>query len=49
MEWFGNWYLVYRDEDQMQQLTAAAGIPARCCSYGCEAQGVNLYLAAVKD
>jgi len=46
MEWLGNWYLVYRDADQLRSLAIGAGIPPAAVSLGAEPQGVDLLLIA---
>jgi len=46
MEWFGNWYLTYRSENQLRGLATAAGIPQSAAVYGAEPLGVILYLSA---
>jgi extracellular factor (EF) 3-hydroxypalmitic acid methyl ester biosynthesis protein len=48
MEWIGNWYLIYRDEQSLRSVAAAAGFPAQQVKMGAEAQGVNLYLSATQ-
>lgn len=48
MEWMGLWYLVYRDEQAMRDLSAAAGIATECCEIKAEAEGVDLYIDATK-
>lgn len=48
MEWMGLWYLVYRDEQDMRDLSAVAGIPAECCEIRAEGEGVDLYINATK-
>lgn len=46
MEWFGNWYLIYRDRQQLDALAAAAGIPADQIELGAEATGTDHFLIA---
>ena len=46
MEWFGNWYLIYRDRDQLADLAATAGIPESQIELGAEATGTDLFLIA---
>jgi len=48
MEWLGNWYLIYREPQQMWDIAEAAGIPTANCTVGVEAVGINLYLTATK-
>jgi extracellular factor (EF) 3-hydroxypalmitic acid methyl ester biosynthesis protein len=43
MEWIGNWYLTYRERDQMLSLAAQAGIPDESVTVSAEATGVNLF------
>lgn len=46
MEWIGNWYLIYRTREELEQLAAAAGIPQSCFSIGAERLGINLFIVA---
>jgi extracellular factor (EF) 3-hydroxypalmitic acid methyl ester biosynthesis protein len=46
MEWIGNWYLIYRTAEELEQLAAAAGIPQSCFSIGAERLGINLFIVA---
>ena len=46
MEWIGNWYLVYRDTEQMQALASAAGIPSGNFTIGAETLGIELFIDA---
>ena len=46
MEWFGNWYLIYRNQRQLADLAAAAGIPDGQIELGAEATGTDLFLVA---
>ena len=48
MEWFGNWYLLYRTAQQFEQLGLAAGIPAGQFHIGAERLGADLFLVARK-
>jgi hypothetical protein len=48
MEWFGNWYLLYRTAEQFEQLGLAAGIPAGQFHIGAERLGADLFLVARK-
>jgi SAM-dependent methyltransferase len=48
MEWLGNWYLIYRTRDQLQQLASDAGIPPANVTLGSEPLGVDLLLVATK-
>lgn len=43
MEWIGNWYLVYRDHGEMEELAAAAGFGADVEILS-DPSGVNLYM-----
>ncbi len=49
MEWFGNWYLVYRSPDCLNALAERAGLSDAEISVKTEATGVNLYLQATKN
>jgi hypothetical protein len=45
MEWMANWYLIYRDADELRRLVESANL-ARCeFAVGAEALGVDLYAA----
>jgi extracellular factor (EF) 3-hydroxypalmitic acid methyl ester biosynthesis protein len=46
MEWIGNWYLTYRNEEEMAAVARGAGIPNDLVTHGSESLGVNLYLRA---
>jgi extracellular factor (EF) 3-hydroxypalmitic acid methyl ester biosynthesis protein len=46
MEWLGNWYLTYRDDDELRQLAARSALPAVCTTFGAEPLGVDLWVAA---
>jgi extracellular factor (EF) 3-hydroxypalmitic acid methyl ester biosynthesis protein len=48
MEWFGNWYLVYRSPDELNALARSAGIDARHVCIGAERLGIDLFLRAVQ-
>jgi hypothetical protein len=48
MEWFGNWYLLYRTAEQFEQLGRAAGIPGTAFHIGAERIGADLFLVARK-
>ncbi len=48
MEWFGNWYLVYRTIDQMRQLALDAGWSDDQFTVRSEAENVNLFIEAHK-
>jgi hypothetical protein len=43
MEWFGNWYLTYRDQAGFGRLVEAAGLEGASVSYGAEGLGVDLF------
>lgn len=49
MEWFGNWYLIYRTAEQLAQLALRAGIPQACVTVGAERTGIDLFLCARKE
>ena len=48
MEWIGNWYLLYRMPEQMEQLAARAGIPPHRLTISSDRLGVDLFLVARK-
>ena len=48
MEWIGNWYLIYRNRIQIQQLADDAGIPDGSCHVRSEVMGIDLFLIADK-
>jgi len=43
MEWFGNWYLTYRDEGAFRGLVESTNLPGAVVGFGAEALGVDLY------
>jgi len=45
MEWMANWYLIYRDADQLRRLAKSANLPGSECAVGAEPLGVDLYAA----
>jgi SAM-dependent methyltransferase len=49
MEWIGNWQLIYRDESQLRQIVAAAGIPPAAARFAAEPLGVDLFVTAIKQ
>lgn len=49
MEWFGNWYLLYRTAEDLRRLAVAAGIPPHEFSVGCDRTGNDLFLMAGKS
>jgi extracellular factor (EF) 3-hydroxypalmitic acid methyl ester biosynthesis protein len=49
MEWVGNWYLIYRDEQHLRRVTEAAGIPSAAASFGAEPLGADLYVSAARE
>ena len=46
MEWIGNWYLVYREQGELELMAAAAGIPREAATFGAEPLGVDLFVTA---
>jgi SAM-dependent methyltransferase len=46
MEWMGNWYLTYRDRDQMHAIAAAAGLAPGSYRVTAEPLGVDLLIDA---
>jgi extracellular factor (EF) 3-hydroxypalmitic acid methyl ester biosynthesis protein len=48
MEWLGNWYLIYREAEQLGGLAARAGIPPTAIELGAEPLGIDLLLGAGK-
>jgi len=49
MEWIGNWYLLYRQPEQLERLALDAGIPPAQFTIGSERLGVNLFLIGHKS
>lgn len=49
MEWFGNWYLIYRTADDLRRLADRAEIPSSACNVAAERSGIDLFLFAQKD
>ena len=48
MEWFGNWYLEYRDLDAMHQMAVDAGWQESDYAVAAEEENVNLFIKARK-
>lgn len=46
MEWIGNWYLIYRDEQQMQDLALRAGLTQHDFQIQAEPLGIDLVIDA---
>lgn len=46
MEWIGNWYLIYRNRDDLHRLALQAGFSAGKFTVEAEPLGVNLFLRA---
>jgi extracellular factor (EF) 3-hydroxypalmitic acid methyl ester biosynthesis protein len=44
MEWFGNWYLTYRDAAALRQLVESAGLQNARFTYGAEPLGIDLFV-----
>jgi len=44
MEWFGNWYLTYRDAAAFRQLVESAGLQNARFTYGAEPLGIDLFV-----
>jgi SAM-dependent methyltransferase len=42
MEWFGNWYLTYRDAEHLRQVVASAAAPKASIELGAEPLGIDL-------
>ena len=43
MEWFANWYLIYRDEDAFRRLLDVAQLPDAAMEFAAESLGIDLY------
>lgn len=48
MEWFGNWYLVYRTRQQLQRLVLNSGCGAAAVDFGAEPLGIDLLVSLTK-
>jgi extracellular factor (EF) 3-hydroxypalmitic acid methyl ester biosynthesis protein len=48
MEWMANWYLIYRDVEELRRLVDLADLPEAECAVGAEALGVDLYAAITR-
>lgn len=48
MEWIGNWYLTYRDKNDIQRLADASGIPRGCVTIASQSTTTDLALLADK-
>jgi hypothetical protein len=44
MEWFANWYLIYRTQAELKRVAEDAAIEKAEISYGAEALGVDLFV-----
>ena len=49
MEWFGNWYLTYRDRDALRDLVQAAELTDVDVAYGSEPSGVDLFAQITRN
>ncbi len=49
MEWIGNWYLIYRDKNQMAELAARAGMTTSQFKIDAESLGIDLFIRADKQ
>lgn len=49
MEWFGNWYLVYRTLDEMHELARRSGMGKDDFTVSAEPEQVNLFIEATKS
>jgi SAM-dependent methyltransferase len=45
MEWFGNWYLTYRDERQFRLLVEGGELPGASFRFGAEPLSIDLFAA----
>jgi len=48
MEWIGNWYLIYRTQEEMIALASAAEISPANCHVTAERLGIDLFLCATR-
>jgi extracellular factor (EF) 3-hydroxypalmitic acid methyl ester biosynthesis protein len=48
MEWFGNWYLTYRDAARFRRLVESAGLHGGTHTFGAEPLGIDLYLTVAR-
>ena len=48
MEWFGNWFLIYRDHEALATLADEAGLPSAYRHIGADPSGANLILQFYK-
>ena len=48
MEWFANWYLIYRDAAQFQRVVDSAGLSAASITFGAEPLGIDLYVTVTR-
>jgi SAM-dependent methyltransferase len=49
MEWIGNWYLNYRNGEQLRRLANEAGIPDGRVTISADRMGVDLFIIAHKN
>jgi extracellular factor (EF) 3-hydroxypalmitic acid methyl ester biosynthesis protein len=45
MEWIANWYLTYRDTEGLRRIVALARLADAQCTFGSEAEGVDLFVS----
>jgi extracellular factor (EF) 3-hydroxypalmitic acid methyl ester biosynthesis protein len=48
MEWFGNWYLIYRSQPELERLVAQSGLHDAIVSFGSERLGIDLFASLTK-
>ncbi len=49
MEWFGNWYLIYRDIAAFRALIEQANLPDSNIEFGAEPLGIDLYVQITRN
>jgi extracellular factor (EF) 3-hydroxypalmitic acid methyl ester biosynthesis protein len=49
MEWFGNWYLIYRDSAAFQMLIEQADLTDALIEFGAEPLGIDLYVQITRN
>jgi hypothetical protein len=49
MEWFGNWYLIYRTPEDFQRLVQSANLAGVTVDFGAEPLGIDLYASICRS
>jgi hypothetical protein len=49
MEWFGNWYLTYRNAADFRSVIASADLPNASIAFGAEPLGIDLFVTITRS